>query len=294
MKICAGIVLYNPDIKRLKKCIDVIKPQTEQLIIIDNASNNISEIQNEFADEKITWILNKENSGIAKALNQLTDYADSEGYEWILTLDQDSICETGLVEKMCAAVNAGKNKNIAMVSPIIIDRGLIDCGRTDNETSENEHLPETEEIKFCITSGCLTNIKAINETGGFNDWLFIYDVDREICIRLLRKGYKIIKSNNAALYHEHGEKTVIKKVFRKKIVYHNYSPISVYYMTRNLVYMLRKYGSEYSPHPTLRWIRLFFAFCVKFIFEHDRIPRLKSFSKGIKDGFKVKINDNQR
>ena len=287
MKICAGIVLYNPDTERLILNTEAIKNQVDRLIFIDNASKNIDEIQNRLNDERFIWILNDSNTGIATALNQLIDHAEKNDYEWILTLDQDSICETDLIKKMHDVLTGDLYDDIgntAMISPRIIDRGI-----PEDESSSKKPIPDIEEIRFCITSGSLTNIKAIKETGGFNDWLFIYDVDREICIRLLRNGYKILRINNADLYHEHGEKTVYKKIFRKKIIYHNYSPLSVYYMTRNLIYMLRKYGSEYSPHPKLRRIRLFFAFCVKFIFERDRMPRLKAFTKGIREGFKADI-----
>jgi len=281
MKVCAGIVLYDPDVERLKLCVEAVRGQVERLVFVDNASADIDELQRLFSDEKYVWIKNKENLGIAKALNQLVDFADKNDYSWILTLDQDGICEDGMVQKLLVTQMPGEggNKEIAMVSPLVIDRG-------DQETEKPSNKPsaDAEDVRFCITSGCLTNVKAIMEIGGFNEWLFIYDVDREICIRLLQRGYRLVRVNNTLLYHEHGMKTVYRRFLWKKVVYRNYSPFSVYYMTRNLVYMLRKYGKEYSPHPCLRWVRLYFAFCVKFIFESDRMQRLNSFARGLRDG----------
>jgi len=313
MKVCAGIVLYDPDVERLKLCVEAVRGQVDQLVFVDNASADIDELQRLFPDENYVWIKNEENLGIAKALNQLIDFAEKNNYPWMLTLDQDSICEDGMVQKMVAVAenesNAdeksdtslntverqksdviripgeGSNKDIAMVSPLIIDRGLSEVGKPSDKPP-----PEVEEIRFCITSGCLTNVKAILDTGGFNEWLFIYDVDREICIRLFRRGYRLVRVNNTRLYHEHGLKTVYRRFLWKKVVYRNYTPFSVYYMTRNLVYMLRKYGKEYSPQPFLRWVRLYFAFCVKFIFEPDRMLRLKAFKRGIRDGYAANEN----
>jgi len=282
MKVCAGIVLYNPDVVRLKESIDRIRPQVTQLVFVDNASDNIEELQGSFADDKYVWIKNDSNLGIAKALNQLVEFSDKNGYQWILTLDQDSICGDDLVYKLLD--NAIIEEKTALASPLILDRGIVaDKINTDDPYVKNE------EVKMCITSGCLTNVKAIIDIGGFNEWLFIYDVDREICIRLLRAGYRLIRVNSARLYHEHGLKTVSRRFLLKKVVYRNYTPFSVYYMTRNLVYMLRKYGSEYSPRPFFRWVRLYFAFCVKFIFEPDRIQRLKAFRKGLRDGYATNI-----
>ncbi|MCL2819435.1 MAG: glycosyltransferase family 2 protein [Oscillospiraceae bacterium] len=302
MKVCAGIVLYNPDIKRLKKCIDAVYSQVDRLILINNASDNTEEIEKELSEKSFIWIKNEKNLGIAAALNQLIKYADENDYKWVLTLDQDSICEDGLVEKLSAVTAEQKdnsntpgyrltetdNDRVAMVSPLIIDRGLSEINR-----KRNEPLPVIEDVPMCITSGCLTNVSAILATGGFSEWLFVYDVDREMCIRLLRKGYRLLRVNGTRLYHEHGQKTVVRKFLFKKIVYRNYSPVSVYYMTRNLVFMLRKYGSEYAKNPILRRVRMYIAFFVKFIFEPDRKQRLKAFRQGVKEGKAVCINDAQ-
>ena len=290
MKICAGIILYNPDIKRLIEVVNAINHQVERVVFVDNASANISDVQSTFTSDKFSWIKNDKNLGIARALNQLTEYADNNGYEWILTLDQDGICGDGYVEKLFTAVDSDtdNSNSIAMIAPLTIDRGEIGSEITGFKPT-GKSLPETEDISFCITSGSLTNVKAILAIGGFNDWLFIYEVDREICLRLLQHGYRLVRVNTVELYHEHGLKTVTRRFLWKKYVYHNYTPISVYYQTRNLVYMLRKYGSTYYPRPCKRWFRLFFAFFVKFVCEPDRIQRLKAFVKGLRDGMAVKL-----
>ena len=285
MKACAGIVLYDPDVERLKLSVEAVRAQVDRVVFVDNSSDKAGELQDLFVGEQFYWIKNEKNHGIAKALNQLVEFADRNGYEWILTLDQDSICEDGLVQRMLTVIEGeGGATGIAMVSPVIVDRDMPDV-----DGSSGNQLNDIEDVKFCITSGCLTNVKAVSDIGGFNEWLFIYDVDREICIRLLRRGYRLVRVVNSRLYHEHGTKTVYRKILWKKVVYHNYSPFSVYYMTRNLVYMLRKYGSEYTPLPFFRWMRLFFAFCVKFIFEPDRIQRLKAFTRGLREGLAVDV-----
>jgi len=288
MNICAGVVLYNPNIERLKSCVDAVRTQVDRLVLIDNASENLVEVLELFTEYNIVWIRNDENFGIAKALNQLVEYAGLNGFDWVLTLDQDSVCEDGFVRKLVGVVEGGSS--VAMVAPVVVDRGLPDVNVSSDDLSGG-FVSGVEDIKFCITSGCLTNVKAIQNIGWFNEWLFVYDVDREICIRLLRAGYRLVRVNGVELYHEHGLKTVYRRFFWKKVVYRNYSPTAVYYMTRNLVFMLRKYGSEYTPHPFLRWVRLFFAFFVKFIFESGRMGRLKAFCRGVQDGFSVIVEN---
>ena len=283
MKVCAGIVLYNPDVKRLTLSIDAIKAQVDRIIIVDNASSNITELQRVFSGDHFIWILNDTNLGIAKALNQLVEQADKHGYEWILTLDQDSICGDGFVDKLLAvAVGETPQKKTAMVGPLIMDRGIA-----DTDAPPGEPLPDTEDVRLCITSGCLTNVGAVIEAGGFNEWLFIDEVDREMCLRLLQRGYQLIRVNTVRLNHEYGQKTITRRILWKKVVYRYYEPFRVYYQTRNLVYMMRKYGREYTPRLFYRWVRLYIAFGVKFICEPNRIKRLNAFVKGLKDGFSV-------
>ena len=288
MKVCAGIVLYNPDLERLIKVVDAIVPQVDQLVLVDNASANIGEVQSALSSDRYVWIKNDTNLGIARALNQLMEFADESGYEWILTLDQDGVCGDGYVEGLLAVLSGRQISDIAMIAPLIVDRGEIDAGAF-RDVSAGKPFPEIEDVCFCITSGSLTNVKSVLAVGGFNDWFFIDEVDREICLRLLQKEYRLVRVNTVELCHEHGLKTITRRFLWKKVVYHNYTPLRVYYQTRNLVYMLRKYGSAYYPQPYKRWLRLFFAFCVKFVFEPDRIQRLKAFCKGLRDGLAVKM-----
>jgi len=287
MSVCAGIILYNPDIKRLTQCIEAIEHQVASLVLVDNASDNISEVEEILAGSSFVLIKNDSNHGIAYALNQLVAHASDNGFEWIVTLDQDSICCESLVSKQLAAIE--NQEKIAMASPVIIDRGISEL-----EEKNDEKLPEIEDVTFCITSGCLTNVSAVQSIGGFNEWLFIDEVDREVSLRLLRAGYRLVRVNTVELQHEYGLKTVTRRILWKKVVYRNYSPFHVYYQTRNLVYMLRKYGSEYVPVPFLRWFRMFFATCLKLIFEPDRLRRLKAFKKGLTEGLAVKIDKNER
>lgn len=57
--IFAGIVLFNPEISRLKENITHILGQVDRLILVDNGSSNKEEIQSEiqsFNTDKILYI----------------------------------------------------------------------------------------------------------------------------------------------------------------------------------------------------------------------------------------------
>ena len=101
MKTCAGIVLYNPDINRLEENLKSILPQVDSVILVDNGSKNTVEIDEftlQYVRSDVRLVRNAKNEGIAKALNQILDYAIQNEAEWFLTLDQDTVSYPGLIE----------------------------------------------------------------------------------------------------------------------------------------------------------------------------------------------------
>lgn len=246
--IAAGIVLYNPDIKRLKLNIDSIKTQVGMVYVFDNGSLNRREIDvflQKYHDMNVVCIYAKENMGIAHALNVLIDRADTDGYEWILTLDQDSVSAKNMIHNMSRYT---LNANVGIVCPVYYDsrrKNIIPI------SPKNEY----KEVEFCITSGALTNINICKRVGGFDSYLFIGLVDNEYSYRLVKNGYKIIQDCSVVLDHELGNITPsklqkiylklgemmrsesIKKLSFKREV----SSFRLYYATRNMVYLNKKY-----------------------------------------------------
>ena len=92
-KIVAGIVLYNPNIARYQNCVYKLLEQVEKIYIFDNSDKPINYIES----EKIVYISEKRNCGIAYALNRIMEHAKDDGYNWLITMDQDSIIPDGMV-----------------------------------------------------------------------------------------------------------------------------------------------------------------------------------------------------
>ena len=91
-KVYAGVVTYNPEIKRLKENISSIQNQVTTVLIFDNGSNNVDNIQNLILGlANVVFIKSEKNLGIAAALNRLMLWGYDRGYDWMLSLDQDSV-----------------------------------------------------------------------------------------------------------------------------------------------------------------------------------------------------------
>jgi len=274
--IAAGIILFNPDLLRLKENIEAIHQQIELLVLIDNNSSNIQLIERQYGHyENIFIIKNKENFGIAKALNQAMLFCQSKGYTWVLTLDQDSVCPSNLIQEYHKYVEMPK---VAIISPIINDRNM-------RESSTVKHSADNfEEIEKCITSATLTNVNIWQSIGGFDEKMFIDLVDLEFCLRILQNGYKILRVNTVILLHEVGRITQRRFLFWHLIIL-NHSPFRKYYIARNLIYVAKKhrtYGGIAMAY--LRTIKLLLQ---TEVYETDKIKKGMAILRGIQNGRKL-------
>lgn len=279
MHTFAGIVLFNPEIERLKENLQAIVPQVAEVVLIDNCSQNIAEIKNllrQFQTCKL--VENNENKGIATALNQILGYAAANDYEWFLTLDQDSVCSERLIETYEKFVSFEK---IGMVTSLVVDRNYT--GSMSFIGNEEYHY-----VTYCITSGALVNTKACRECGGWDDVLFIDNVDGEICIHLKKLGYKVLSVKFNGILHEIGHGRDVKFLWKKDVVY-NHPAFRQYYMARNRVYVARKYPEEFILRKEL--LKELRNYRLILFFEKNKFEKMRARIKGVKDGFKLKITD---
>ncbi len=268
--ICASIITYNPEITGLKKNIDAIRNQVKELIVIDNNSDNVSDIEEICKSYNTILIKNDYNAGIAKALNQAVDWADQNGYTWVLTLDQDSVCSSRIVQIYKKFIDLPKI-------------GIITCRIKDvNSGSVSEKKGRSAcYIDKCITSGSLTKISAVKEVGGFDESFFIDMVDDDICYSLTEKGYRILRVNYIGLYHEIG-KSQMYSLGPIKFEVTNHNPKRKYTITRNSIYMLKKH----HLNPIAVYFIVFRRIFTVLLFEQDKKGKIKSIMKGIIDGRK--------
>lgn len=279
MTAAVGIVLYNPDIPRLKLNIESVCRDTECIYLCDNGSHNIEEIRALLKDYRAVLLENGENLGVAAALNTLCRHAKADGFSHILTLDQDSVCGNGMLKILCLYA---ENENVGIVAP-------NEC----NEGEDKQDLRAGEQYRV-ITSGSLTSLSAWEKVGGFDEAMFIDLVDHDFCAALRKNGYKIIQASDAILYHRLGESTEIRffvkffgflpiRAFKTPLYTHNHSPLRTYYYARNTVYFMRKYKDtnaidiKAERRVFLRWIVL------KLGFEKQKILKLRAILRGVKD-----------
>ena len=286
-KVAAIIVSYNPD-SNLFDSINLLLNQVEKVIIVDNGSKEkyVKYIKS-INEDKIEIILNKENLGIATALNIGVRKALENGYEWILTMDQDGKASPDMVKKMFNvynSINREERKDILSIFPNFVDERI-------QSIEENSNMNSYEYVDADITSGNLLRKEVFEKVGFFDDSLFIDLVDTDFCMRLNEKGIKMIKIRDAVLYHSLGESKTIKGILGSFNT-SNHSALRRYYMTRNRFYIWEKYKGLNS-FTLNRDKKLFKKEFVKIILgEKDKVNKIKMVLRGYKDykkGIKGKL-----
>ena len=99
MKIAACVILYHPKEKDLQN-LSTYLSKVDKLYIYDN-TENVSTGTDLKNDPKIVYFSDYENKGIAARLNQACEQAILDGYDLLLTMDQDS----SFLEKKYSARN---------------------------------------------------------------------------------------------------------------------------------------------------------------------------------------------
>ena len=278
MRICAGIITYNPTLTDVSTCLEALCNQVERVIIVDNASKNVKSLQEVVSKyANVTLVKNSQNIGFAKALTQVFEWAKSQGFNWVLTLNDDSVVPSNMIseykkilENQGSLVNQknAKNSKIAIVCSLLKNR--LDGTILHSKCHEDE----------CITSGSLTSVEAWAKIGGFDEWLEIDGVDFDFSRRLVRAGWKIVECQNVIMEHQIGKARSINLIIKHPIVW-NHNANRKYYIARNMQVVDYKMGT-YSYAKSLRAVVRDMIFVA--LWEKNKFAKIRAMIRGFKDG----------
>jgi rhamnosyltransferase len=119
-----------------------------------------------------------------------------------------------------------------------------------------------------------------NEIGGFNEKYFIDSVDFEFCLRVKKKGYRVLMSNTDYIKHELG---VRKNMSFFSIITH--SSIRNFYIARNHVDLSLRYFRYFPIFIVKKNIFFVLHFFKLLLFERN-VKSIGYFISGFFKGFK--------
>lgn len=273
MKTAAVVILYNPGeevIFNIRSYLSFV----ERVYVFDNTEKQKKEvIQTLTSLPKTDYFNDRENKGIATRLNQASIMAIDGGFKWLLTMDQDSSFSANSISTYTTCLeNLANRDQIAMTGVEIIKK----------ETEEINC--EYKEVTTLITSGSMVNLNLFAKIGGFDEALFIDQVDHEYCYRAMVKGYKIIKFKNILLNHSLGISSTHRSLKNLELSYRSlHSPVRMYYMTRNYLYMESKYKRGFPREISASKKDLLIRIKNNLLYGKQRIRVIKFILKGIID-----------
>lgn len=273
MKIAATVILYHPD-ENVVRNIKSYLQSVEKLYIIDNTENPVIKITEGIKQLSNTVYLHDgENKGIAARLNQASDLAMKDGYEWLLTMDQDSFFQNEiLLNYLDCFTTFDKKENVGMF------------GISYYEKSTETNACNALAVNHLITSGSLLNLKLFPGIGGFDEKLFIDDVDFEYCLRSVSLGFGIIRFTNIFLDHHLGEVFDHRSLKNNKLTSRTlHTPVRLYYMTRNFLFVQSKYRSAFNEDIIYKRKALLNRFKNNILYNKKRFAVIKYIIKGVWD-----------
>lgn len=295
-KICAVVVTYNPDIKNLLDLLRNISEEVDNIVVVDNASSNITEFEPLIA-KKIELIKLDQNYGIARAHNEGVLAAKKHESDFLILFDQDSQIEKRFIQSLLddfIVAEEHYNLPLAVLGPklynvesdfIYKSNGFIN-GRLQIILDREKLMIEPIMV---ISSGSLYKIEVFEKIGLFKEELFIDSVDTEWCLRAKHLGFMIIQSNLSQMNHKIGNQ--VFKFCGKTL--HIHSPFRRYYIIRNLITLLKYNYVNKVYFSRILFDQLILQILLIF-FTAEKIGNFRALWWGIYDGCLGRLNKSEK
>ena len=271
--IAAVTVLYNPD-KNFLTNINSYAKFVSLLIVIDNSENPDLSFHAALSSNPLIKIITyNENKGIASALNDGINMASQSGFEWVLTMDQDSSFEETMLERYLSYFERMPEKSqIAAFGPAF-----------EGDNLKNQEITAVK-VASVITSGSLVNVSIFNKIGGFDNKLFIDEVDHEYCYRAGSIGFTVFQLPQIYLQHRLGKQVSVTGISGKKNMQKTlHSPLRLYYIVRNSCHVISRYRASLPVEMKIKRKDVLVRIKNNFLYGNSKIDMLKYVVRGFVD-----------
>lgn len=236
-----GIILLNYCNYYLTiDCIESIKQSTYQnyeIIVVDNNSPDHSG-KNLSQQEGIRFLQMEENLGFAAGNNRGIEVALSDGCEYVMLLNNDTVIDPNMIETLVSRADANTvvvpkmyyfdvegRKDILWYAGGILKYKSSDGIHIGGKQEDSKQYSIEGEVTFA-TGCCMMIHRAILEKVGLlREEYFMYCEDTDYSIRLNKSNVRILYAPNAKLWHKVSSSSGGEM-----------SKFIVYYVVRNKIY----------------------------------------------------------
>lgn len=224
----------------------------------------------------ITLISSDFNNGYAAGNNvgikYLLQYASQIDFVWIL--NNDTLVRPDTLKNMIHSYNQLEKNGVALLGSKILNEDLSLQSIGVIVQSSNEKIEDNLEVEHICGCSIFFKVENLQSIGLLPEEYFLYYEETDWMKSIRQSGLKIFTSLKSEVIHKHAKSTGGA-----------YSPLVLYYMTRNQILFHKKYsgGFVYS----LVVFKLFFRNILRVIYYFFYDVKLsKSIFKGTIDGIR--------
>ena len=188
-KITVVINTFHSEDK-IDRCLNSINPKIK-ILVIENSNNSNFKLNLEKKYSNVTCYLTGENLGYAKGNNLGLSKVTTE---YALILNPDAYLDNDTLNNL---INSAKNlNNFAIIGPA-----------KQNEYSNknfDETKPDIFEVDHVKGFAMFLNMKEFNDIGFFDENIFIYLEEIDLCKRLKKNNKKIFLAQKVIIHHVGG------------------------------------------------------------------------------------------
>lgn len=235
---------------------------TYEIIVVDNnpRAGMADVMKMDFPE--MTYVPMESNRGFGAAMN--AGIAKAHG-AYVLIFNPDIIVSPGSLEKLHAFMES--NQDIGIVGPMLRNPdgslqyscyrfhepmipvyrrtplGRFTFGKAAIERflmADFDHAAQCD-VDWVMGSAMFTRKSALDMVGGFDDAMFMYFEDTDLCRRFWERGYRVVYNPEVSMVHYHrrasGDGSLLSQLFSRMTRHH----------IRSALYYFRKYAGKPNP-----------------------------------------------
>lgn len=274
---CAVIVTYYPD-DGFAGRLEQARAQFHSVIVVDNGSRPSLATASRTDSPHVHFVMNLSNLGIAAALNQGVNLALQEGFEWIVTLDQDTTPAPDMLATLLDVYRQSGGGNVMIGGNYQDERRGRDFIQCADATGFRER-------RTLITSGTLVSLSQFKVTGFFREDYFIDSVDHEFCLRARAHGFRLFISCRPVMSHSIGAH-VENAGWLRKLLSFDHPPARKYFIARNTVATVKSYFFREPVWSMRQGARLLADIASILLYENEKPKKISAFLAGVAHGLR--------
>ena len=279
-------------------CVESLHVQSYanlETIVVDNGStdNSRSLLEEKFG-KSITLVPLEKNRGFTGGNNVGIELALRGGAEYVLVLNNDTIAHIDFVRELVRLAESDKHigvvtgkifyydeKDVLWFAGGVIRRGLLAFkhrGLLERDSGKYDTAAESQFVTGCCM---LVRREVFEKIGLFDDRFFIYCEDADFCLRVLERGYALVYTPRALLWHKESA-SMRKNTLRAGGG--TVSPMQYYLSTRNRLFVIRKHSPMAEKVLSFSAVVLEALLWSSFFVIKRRGEKLSALWKGVVDG----------